>query len=108
MSFQALSLVASVVFFIFSIYLVFISKPDVKWIYVTFAFGWLAGIVFYVRYIYFGGGSHDLSSMLRLFQNMTFGIWLIIISFEKLFEGSPTLKNDIEEKVVKWLNLQKS
>lgn len=109
MSFQALSLVASVVFFIFSIYLVFISKPDAKWIYISFSIGWLVGIVFYTGHIYSGEIiSYDLSLMFRLFQNMFFGTWLIVTSFEKIFEGSSTSKyNTTKEKVRIWLNTLK-
>jgi len=105
MGYQELSLITNIVFLIFSVYLFAHARLDEKWIYASFSVGWTAGIIFYTRIIFFGSSSHDFSVMLRLFQNMSFGTWLVITSFEKLYSSheGERIASESKEKVKTWL-----
>lgn len=78
------NLITSVIFLIASVFLVLKSTSSSRWIYMVFSVAWVANISFYVWIIFFNTYQHDMSSILRLFTNCCFGIWLVILSCEKL------------------------
>lgn len=80
---QGISLATSMMFLVASFYLIRISKPQARWIYIGFAIAWIANIAFYVAVLFANVSGHDWSALLRVFTNGLFGTWLIIISCEK-------------------------
>ena len=82
---QLASLFVSFFFLAFSIYRIFKSKPESFNVHFTMGVGWLAGVVYYVPIIFMGASyGHELSSILRLFQYICFGTWVVIGEIEKI------------------------
>ena len=90
---QTISLVTSALFLITSLYLVIVSKPQARWIYVQLSFGWIGGIVFYMLPLFENYGGHDFSPVLGIYQNICFGIWILITACERICSGNIHCKN---------------
>lgn len=80
---QIMVLTMSVIFSLASLYMIYVSKPKVKWIYISFFLGHFGGVIFYCAILCFDATGHNLSSILRLFQTMSFGTWLLSAAFSK-------------------------
>jgi hypothetical protein len=100
------------ILFLPTLYYVFKSKREVKWIYINISIGWLAGILYYASlaeplksYISFNG--HIVSPYLRIVQGICFGGWVLLkfveevyssLSYGKILGGKKIWKSAKEEQ----------
>lgn len=77
---QEIALFLSTLFLVASLYMVYVGKIHAKWIYMSSALGHLGAVIYYCAILFFDSKGHSFSSILRVFQTISFGAWVLTSS----------------------------